>query len=117
MHKIAEMAQQIGRENNDAEGVDWNRVERGFIPSQYEFDPQSAVPFVRAMRTMEFWRNLQQHDEYDRTNLSVDVATALAGLAYLLEQTRWQGFLGTSWSEVRDNLISAYREAGVRLAV
>lgn len=117
MYKIALMGQQIGKETKDAQGVDWNRVERGFIPTRYEFDPQTSEPYARAIMTMEFWKSLDQHHDYDQANLSADAASALASLAYLLEETRWSGFLGTTWSEIRENLVTSYRQAGVPLAL
>ncbi|NTI46091.1 hypothetical protein G6L94_31095 [Agrobacterium rhizogenes] len=114
MFKIALMTQQVAKDNKDAPAVDWNRVERGFIPYQHDPELADQDPFVRAMRTMDLWKQ-PEHPRYNVANVSVDIASSLASLAYLLEQTRWSGFLGTSWKEVKDNILAAYREAGVRL--
>lgn len=116
MAKIALMAQQIAKESKDVPEVDWNRVERGFIPYHHDLNLASEDPFVRAMETMDFWKQ-PDHPGYDVANVSIDIASSLASLAYLLEQTQWPGFLGTTWSEVKNNVLAAYREAKVTLSL
>ncbi len=116
MFKIAEMAQQVTSETKDTPGVDWNLVERGFIPYRHDLGLTELDQPARAMKTMNFWRR-PEHPGYDVANVSIDIASSLASLAYLLEQTKWPGFLGTTWKEVKDNVLTAYRDVGVTLAL